>query len=48
VFTKDGICTLADIAIIDPMHADLFPQSCTTERFITFEVAQAKEKKYCD
>jgi hypothetical protein len=26
VFTKDGICTLAGVIIVDPMQVDLFPQ----------------------
>jgi len=48
VLTKDGICTLVDIVITGPMHADLFPQSCTTQGFVAFEAAQAKEKNFCD
>jgi hypothetical protein len=30
VFTKDGIRTLADIVIVDPTRAYLFPQAYTT------------------
>jgi hypothetical protein len=30
VLTKDEICTLVDVLIIDPTHANLLPRSCTT------------------
>jgi hypothetical protein len=30
VLTKDGIRTLRDIVIVDPMRVDLLPQSCAT------------------
>jgi hypothetical protein len=45
--TKDGIRTLANIFIIDSMHANLFPQFCTTQKFVAFDfVAQTKQKNY--
>jgi hypothetical protein len=46
VFTKNGIRTLVDIVIADPMHVDLFPQSCTTQGFATSDAAQAKKRSY--
>jgi hypothetical protein len=46
VFTKDGICTLTDIIIINSMQANLFLRSCAIQRFVTSNVAQAKEKNY--
>jgi hypothetical protein len=46
VLTKNGICTLIDIVIADPMQVDLLPQSCTIQGFTTFDMAQAKEKNY--
>jgi len=48
VFTKDGICTLANIVIADPMQADLLPQSYATQGFAASNVAQAKERSYCN
>jgi hypothetical protein len=47
MFTKDGIRTLADVVIVNPMQADLLPQFCTTQKFVTFDAIQAKEKSYC-
>jgi hypothetical protein len=46
VFTKNEIRTLVDIVIADSMHADLFPQSCTTQGFATSDAVQAKKKSY--
>jgi hypothetical protein len=48
VFTKDVICTLANVVIVDPMWGDLLPWSCITQRLAASDVAQAKEKNYCD
>jgi hypothetical protein len=47
-FTKDGIRTLADVVIIDPMRVDLFPQSCAIQRFVVSNVAQTKKRSYCE
>jgi hypothetical protein len=44
VFTKNGIHTLVDVVIPDPMQADLFPRSCATEKFVASDATQAKEK----
>ncbi len=44
VLTKNGIHTLANIIIVDPTQAYLFPRSCTTQRFVTFNAIQSKEK----
>jgi hypothetical protein len=30
--------------IVDPMWLDLFPQSCATQKFVAFNVVQAKRK----
>jgi hypothetical protein len=43
VLIKDGVCTLANVIIVNPMHANLFPWSCTTQRFVAFDATQAKE-----
>ncbi len=48
MLTKDGIRILTNIVIVDPMCANLFPRSCTTQSFIAFDVTQAKERNYCD
>ncbi len=48
MFTKDGICTLVNVVIADPTRADLLRQSCVTQRFVAFEVVQAKERSYSD
>jgi hypothetical protein len=48
VLTKDGIHTLVDIVIANPMFVNLPPQSCIIQRFVTTNVAQAKENSYCD
>ncbi len=39
VFTKDGICILVYVVIVDPTWADLLPQSCATQEFVAFDVA---------
>ncbi len=46
VLTKDGICTLVNIVIADPIQVDLLPQYCETQGFISFNATQAKEKNY--
>jgi hypothetical protein len=48
VFTKDGICILTDVVIVDPMCANIFFQSFTTQRFVAFDVIQTKERNYYD
>jgi hypothetical protein len=48
VFTKDGIRTLIDVVIADPTQADLLCRSYTIQKFVAFEVIQAKERNYCD
>jgi hypothetical protein len=42
VFTKDGIRTLTNIVIANPMQVNLFSPSCTTQGFVTTNTAQAK------
>jgi hypothetical protein len=46
VLTKNDIHTLVDIVITNSMQATLFPQSCATQRFVAFDVAQAKKRNY--
>jgi len=46
VLTKDGICILIDIIIIDPMRTYLLFRFCTIQRFIAFDETQAKKKNY--
>jgi hypothetical protein len=46
MLTKDDICTLVDIVIVDLMQEDLFFQSCATQGFVTSNANQAKEKSY--
>lgn len=48
VVAKDGICTLVDVVIADPMWVDLFPWSYITQNFIAFDMIQAKKWSYCD
>jgi hypothetical protein len=43
---KDGIRTLVDVVIVDPIQTDLFFGSCTTQGFVTSNAIQAKEKSY--
>jgi len=46
VLTKDDIRTLANIVIVDPTWADVFPWSYAIQGFATFNATQAKEKSY--
>jgi hypothetical protein len=46
MFTQNGIHTLANIVIANPMWIDLLPWSCTTQRLVALDAAQAKEKNY--
>jgi hypothetical protein len=46
MFTKDGIRTLVNVVIVNPTRANWFPQSCTTQGFVTLDAAQAKERSY--
>jgi hypothetical protein len=46
MLTKNGICILADVVIVNPMQADLLPQFCATQKFVIFDAIQAKEKSY--
>ncbi len=48
VLTKDEFLTLVDVVITNPMNVNLFPWSCTTQKFVTLDVASAKERNYCD
>jgi len=45
VFTKYDIFTLGNVVIIDPTQKDLLPQSCATQEFVSFNVAQVKNKE---
>ncbi len=44
VLTKNGIHTLANVIIVNPTQAYLFPQSCTTQRFVASNVTKSKER----
>jgi len=46
--SKDGIIILIAVIIVDPMCVDLLLSSCTTQKFVAFDVVQAKEKNYYD
>jgi hypothetical protein len=46
VLTEDGICTLLDIVIANPMRGDLLPWSYATQGLATLDATQAKEKNY--
>jgi hypothetical protein len=48
VLTKDEIHTLVDTVITNPMLVDVPPQPCTTQRFVTSNATQAKERNYHD
>jgi hypothetical protein len=41
VFTKDNICTLIDVVIVDLTQTDLFPQFY--RGFVAFDATQAKK-----
>jgi hypothetical protein len=43
MLTKDGICTLVNVVIVEPIQTDLLPRSCATEGFVAYDAAQAKE-----
>ncbi len=44
VFTKDDICTLADIVTTNPMRAYLLPRSNATQGFATLNAIRAMER----
>ncbi len=46
MLTKDGIHTLPNIVVGDPTCVDLFPWSCTIQKFIVSNVTQVKERSY--
>ncbi len=46
MLTKDGIRTLIEIVIADPMQTNLLPQSCAIQGFVAFDVAQVEERSY--
>jgi hypothetical protein len=48
MFTKNGICTLADVVIVDPTQANLFCWSYATWRFAASKTIQATKKNYHD
>ncbi len=48
VLTKNGICTLVDIIIVNPTRAYLLPQSYAIQGFATSNAAKAKERSYCN
>jgi hypothetical protein len=48
VFSKYDIHTFIDIVIADLTRSDLLARSCATQRFVVFDVTQAKVQNYCD
>jgi hypothetical protein len=46
MLTKHNIRIVIDIVIINPTRVNLLPQSCATQGFATFDVAQAKKWNY--
>jgi hypothetical protein len=46
MFIKNGIHTLVDIVIGDPVRVDLLSRSYTTQGFVTSNANQAKESSY--
>jgi len=44
VLTKNDICTLIDVVIVDPTQVDLLFQSCIIQRFVASTKAQAKKR----
>jgi hypothetical protein len=48
MFTKNGIPTLTKVIITNPIQVDLLFQSCATQGFVTSDVAQTKERSYCN
>jgi hypothetical protein len=40
------IHTLTNVVIVNPTWIDLFPQFHATQKFITYDATQAKEKGY--
>jgi hypothetical protein len=48
MFTKDDICTLVNVVIVNPMQVNLLPQSCATQGLVAFDVVQSKEKSHHD
>jgi hypothetical protein len=39
---------LTNIVIVDFMRVNLFPQSCTTHKFVASNATRAKERNYRD
>jgi hypothetical protein len=46
VLTKNEICTLTNIVIVDPTQVDLFCRFCFTQGFVASKAVQAKQKSY--
>jgi hypothetical protein len=44
VLTKDGICTLVDVVIVDPTCVDLLTWSYTTQGFVVSDTTQVLKK----
>jgi hypothetical protein len=48
MLTKNGVCILVNIIIVNPTCVNLLPQFFTTQKFVTSNAAQAKEMSYHD
>jgi hypothetical protein len=46
VCTKNGIHTLANVVIVDPIQMDLLPQFFTIQGFVISNAVQTKERSY--
>jgi len=46
VLTKNEVCILINIVIVNPTQENLFCQFCITQGFIASKAIQAKEKSY--
>jgi len=48
MLTKNGIHTLIEVVIANPIQADLLFWSCAIQGFDASDVAQAKERSFCN
>jgi hypothetical protein len=39
---------LVDVVIVNSRQAYLLPQSCAIQRFVVLDIAQTKERNYCN
>jgi hypothetical protein len=46
VISKDGICTLTNVVIVNPIQTNLLSKSRAIQGFVAFDAAQTKKKSY--